>query len=129
VAPGQFVTKTRRAGLVLLFLSDLFLSLVSIISLDENSLRAKLPLPLILITMELTKEYFDQQLKNLATKDDLLELATKTDLSAVRSDIADVKEAVERLGKTEDEDIRGAFRDIALLKKRVSVLERSSTHR
>jgi hypothetical protein len=79
--------------------------------------------------MELTREYFDKKLSNLATKDDLLELATKNDLSAVRSDIADVKQSIQRLKKTEDEDIRGALRDLATLKKRVSVLERSSTHR
>ena len=30
--------------------------------------------------MELTQEYFDQQLHNLATKEDLLNLATKDDL-------------------------------------------------
>ena len=79
--------------------------------------------------MELTKEYFDKKLSSLATKDDLLDLATKIDLSAIRSDIAGVKQAVERLKKTEDEDIRGALRAIAALKKRVTVLERSSTHR
>jgi hypothetical protein len=33
--------------------------------------------------MELTKEYFDQQLARFATKDDLLELAAKTDIDTI----------------------------------------------
>ena len=115
--------------------------------------------------MELTKEYFDQQLKNLvtkndvseiqndittvksdiktinqridflpthkdlekfATKDDLLELATKNNLASVRSDIADVKELVEKIDRRTDEDHRAAIRDIADLKRRVSILEKST---
>ena len=34
--------------------------------------------------MELTKEYFDQQLRNLATKDDLKNFATKDDLENLK---------------------------------------------
>jgi hypothetical protein len=111
--------------------------------------------------MELTKEHFDQQLKSLATKndvnaidqrvdslpthkelekfatkddllrfatkDDLLELATKNDLASVRTDIAEVKELVERIDKRTDEDLRAALHDISDLKGRVSILERSAT--
>jgi predicted nucleic acid-binding Zn-ribbon protein len=108
--------------------------------------------------MELTKDYFDEQLKSLATKkdisdiqsdvtainqridslpthadlekfatkDDLLELATKTDLNSVRDDIAEVKELVQRIDQRTDEDHRAALRDIADLKHRVSVLEKSA---
>lgn len=47
--------------------------------------------------MELTQEYFDQQLKNLATKKDLEQFATKTDLEQLAS-------------KTDLEDLRGEFR-------------------
>jgi hypothetical protein len=52
---------------------------------DENLLRAKLPLPLTSLYMELTKEYFDEQLKNLATKDDLKSLATRDELDNLKS--------------------------------------------
>lgn len=54
--------------------------------------------------MELTKEYFDQQLrnvatkddlKNFATKDDLKNLATKNELGEIKSDIADLKNFVQ----------------------------------
>ena len=51
---------------------------------DENLLRAILPLPLILIqSMELTTDYFDQQLRNLASKHDLKNFATKDDLKSL----------------------------------------------
>lgn len=107
--------------------------------------------------MELTKEYFDKQIRSLvskedldqrlanvatkndlerfatkddllrfATKDDLLELATKNDLASVRSDIAEVKELVERIDRRTDEDHRAALHDIDDLKRRVSVLEQSA---
>ena len=83
--------------------------------------------------MELTKEYFDeqvgklvtqQQAQDFATKDDLLELATKGDLGAMRSDIADVKQVVQRIDQREDQDTRAILRDVADLQRRVSALER-----
>jgi fumarate hydratase class II len=91
--------------------------------------------------MELTKEYFTEQLRklfdrqartfatkrdleNLATKDDLLELATKSDLGAVGTAVAEVNEAVQQLDRRDDQDIRAIARDVAGLKKRVSALER-----
>jgi hypothetical protein len=86
--------------------------------------------------MELTKEYFDQQLSQLATKtdlerfatkDDLLELPTKNELRAVRSDIAEVKELVQRIDEREDQDTRAVLADIVDLKRRVSSLERPGT--
>jgi len=83
--------------------------------------------------MELTKEYFDeqvgklvtkQQAQDFASKDDLLELATKGDLGAMRSDIADVKQVVQRIDQREDQDTRAILRDVADLQRRVSALER-----
>jgi len=62
--------------------------------------------------MELTKEYFDKQLKNLAskedlksfaTKDDLKTLATKKELDGVKSDISDLKEFVQANMVTREE--------------------------
>ena len=38
--------------------------------------------------MELTQEYFDQALKNLATKDDLKELSTKQDVRNAVEELA-----------------------------------------
>lgn len=67
--------------------------------------------------MELTKEYFDQQLRNLATKDDLKgfatkddlkTLATKKELDGVKSDIADLRKFVQTnmVTKQELDDLR-----------------------
>ena len=77
--------------------------------------------------MELTKEYFDQQLSNLATKDDLLELATKNDLALIRADLSEVKEKVNRIDFSTDEDHRAALHDIADLKTRMTALEQASS--
>lgn len=92
--------------------------------------------------MELTKEYFDEQLKRLvtkedaasfatkddllqfATKDDLLQMATHNDIAAVRLDITEVKDLVETINDREDQDTRAVMQDIINLKKRVSALER-----
>lgn len=99
--------------------------------------------------MELTKEYFDQQLSQLptkgdlqridkridalptqtdlerfATKDDLLELATKNDLRSVHSDIAEIKELVKRIDEREDQDTRAVMRDVTDLHRRVAALEK-----
>jgi hypothetical protein len=54
--------------------------------------------------MELTKEYFDEQLRNLATKDDLTNsatkddlkgLATKNEINEIKTDVADLKKFVQ----------------------------------
>lgn len=74
--------------------------------------------------MELTKEYFDQQLARFATKDDLLELVTKNDLGAVRSDIAEVKRLVQTINEREDQDTRAVMRDVADLHRRVTAFEK-----
>src|SRR6185295_328053 len=78
--------------------------------------------------MELTKEYFDQQLGRFATKDDLLELATKNDLGAVRSDIVEVKELVLAISEREDQDTRAVMRDVADLHRRVTALEQRPSY-
>jgi hypothetical protein len=57
--------------------------------------------------MELTQEYLDQALKNLATKDDLKELSTKQD----------VRDAVEELARITN----SGFEDIG---QRLDVTER-----
>ena len=44
--------------------------------------------------MELTKDYFDQQLRNLATKDDLKNLATQNELNELKSGVAAITERV-----------------------------------
>lgn len=95
--------------------------------LDGFLLRATLPIPTNFSFMELTKDYFDQQISQLATQDDLLELATKSDLGAIRSDIAEVKALVQRIDKREDQDTRAVLRDIVDLNRRVSALERPAT--
>ncbi|SRR6266404_325616 len=54
--------------------------------------------------MELTKEYFDQQVGRFATKEDLLELATKTDIDTVNRRIDDLPthDDLERLATKDD---------------------------
>jgi hypothetical protein len=82
--------------------------------------------------MELTKEYFDSQLERLnnrmdgfATKDDLLELATKQDINSLKASVNDIQEKVTRIDQRTDEDTRAALKDIVSLQKRVTALEKS----
>lgn len=67
--------------------------------------------------MDLTKEYFDRQLRNLATKDDLKNFATKDDLKSLASknelneikrDVTDLKKFVQTsmVTKQELDDLR-----------------------
>jgi polyhydroxyalkanoate synthesis regulator phasin len=81
--------------------------------------------------MELTQEHFDQVVGNLATniqnlnervddlpnQSDLLGLATKTD-------IANLKEVLDRIDKRTDQDTTAVMKDVEKLDKRVSTLER-----
>ena len=78
---------------------------------------------------DLKKFATKDDLLRFATKDDLLELATKNDLGSVRSDIAEVKQLVQRIAEREDQDTRAILHDVADLRKRVTALERSSTPR
>ena len=86
--------------------------------------------------MELPKEYFEEKfsqlvtkddlanrLTNFATNDDLLELATKNDLRAIRDDIAEVKALVQTIDRRTDEDTRALGHDVTELKRRVTALE------
>ncbi len=41
--------------------------------------------------MELTQEYFDQQLANLATQGDLERLASKADLNVLKTEVSEIK--------------------------------------
>ena len=59
--------------------------------------------------MEITKEYFDQQLSKLATKEDVLEIkvdiiALQDDVRDIKTDLSDVKESVASLDKRDKED-------------------------
>ena len=82
--------------------------------------------------MELTREYFEQVIKgvatkddlaNLATKDDLLELATKGQIDTLTAKVEAIEEQVTRINTRTDEDTRAALKDIVTLKKRVTALE------
>jgi hypothetical protein len=87
--------------------------------------------------MELTKEHFDKQLKglvtkadldkrlaNVASKDDLLELATKNDVRSMRDDVEEIKTLVKRIDQRTDEDTMALARDVRELRRRVTALER-----
>lgn len=69
--------------------------------------------------MELTKEYFDQQLGNLATKGDLEQLGGKEDLNALKTDISELKSDVSEL-KT---DVTGLKTDIQSVKTDIVALQ------
>ncbi len=81
--------------------------------------------------MDLTKEYFDSQLQKLndrmdgfATKDGLLELATRQDIHSLKATIDDIQDKVTRIDKRTDQDTRAALKDIVGLRKRVVAIER-----
>ena len=85
--------------------------------------------------MELTQEYFDQQLgllashlDNLPTKADLGslearvdELPTKSDFAALKQTVNDIQETVTRIDTRSDEEIRAAYKDIAQIKKHLGL--------
>jgi gas vesicle protein len=73
--------------------------------------------------MGITLEYIAKQLKNVATKDDLLELPTKTEVRAMKDDIAEIKEIVKRVDRRTDEDTKAVMKDVANLQTRVRKLE------
>ncbi len=52
--------------------------------------------------MELTKDYFDQQLGSLARKEDLEQI--KDDLRTIRTDVAEVKQVLANIDKRDKED-------------------------
>lgn len=67
---------------------------------------------------ELTKEYFDKRLANFATKDDLLELATQSEVKAMRVDINGIKEVLGEIRK----DINAYGKDILRHDRQISRL-------
>lgn len=52
--------------------------------------------------MELTKDYFEQQLRNLATKDDLKSLATQNELNELKSGVAAINDRVTAIDQRVD---------------------------
>jgi hypothetical protein len=85
---------------------------------------------------ELTKEYFEEIITRLATKEDLsglvtleafdqrlLELPTKQDYIALNEKIDDIQEKVTRIDTRTDEDTRAAYKDIVKLRERLIALE------
>lgn len=73
--------------------------------------------------MELTKAYFDQQIKTLATKDDLLDLATSNDITAVKADLKEIRTELKTLNKRDIEDSDAFAKDILNLRHRLKLLE------
>ena len=80
--------------------------------------------------MELTKEYFDKQLKQLATKKDLAPLPlihgllkdALRDLDTIRADLQAVRAALTALSDRDDEDTRATIKDLSRLKRTVKEL-------
>jgi septal ring factor EnvC (AmiA/AmiB activator) len=69
--------------------------------------------------MEITKEYFDQQLGNLATKGDLERLASKEDLNALKIDVSELKGDVSELKS----DVTGLKTDMQSVKTDIVALQ------
>lgn len=81
--------------------------------------------------MELTKEYFDQQLGNLASKADLERLASQEDLEqlrddfrAVKSDITEIKQTLISLDERDKEDSNAFAKTLVNHDKRLISVER-----
>jgi hypothetical protein len=90
--------------------------------------------------MELTKEYFDQQLKKLTTKTDLADEREHSDtkfnamfegfksindsLNLVAKDVKSIKEDLKELSKRDLEDSNAFAKDIVELEKRILKIEK-----
>ena len=81
--------------------------------------------------MELTQEHFDKVISNLATNIQNLservdDLPTHSDLLglATKTDVAGVKEVVDRIAKRTNLDTVAVVKDVEKLDKRVATLER-----
>jgi CMP-2-keto-3-deoxyoctulosonic acid synthetase len=71
--------------------------------------------------MELTKEYFDQQLGNLATKDDLEQL--RSDFRAMKSDVTEIKQTLTNIDKRDKEDSNAFAKTLVKHDGRLNVVE------
>lgn len=75
-------------------------------SLDETFLFVMLRIPLNVLSMELSKEYFDQQLANVlatvASKEGIEHL--DNNVRAVKSEVSQIKETLTKLGERDKED-------------------------
>lgn len=66
---------------------------------------------LVFTSMELSKEYFDEQLKNLATKQDLEALASKAEVVGLRADVAGLRSDVTTL-RTDVNELRSGITEL-----------------
>lgn len=80
--------------------------------------------------MELTQEYFDQQLGNLATKRDLERLASKEDLEQLRddfrvmkNDFTEIKETLTTLDRRDKEDSNAFAKILVKYHERLHTIE------
>jgi hypothetical protein len=80
--------------------------------------------------MELSKEYFDQQLGNLSTKGDLDRLANKEDLEQIRDDfrimkseITEITETLTNLDKRDREDSNAFAKTLVKQDERLDAVE------
>jgi hypothetical protein len=71
---------------------------------------------------ELTKEYFDQMLSGLATKDDLV-----SELKPIKHQLTRIEEKVDRISTRTHEDDVATMKDVVKLTKRVKSLEETAS--
>ena len=80
--------------------------------------------------MELTKEYFDEQLEKLATKEAVNQLAEtvqelQSDMQSVKSDVSEIKTAVFELSRRDIEDSDAFAKTLVNHDRRLQTLESS----
>lgn len=66
---------------------------------------------------ELTKEYFDKQLKNLATKQDLGRFATKQDIDSIKILVQTVQEKVKEVARMTADGLEEIKRELDVKKE------------
>lgn len=71
--------------------------------------------------MELTKEYFDQQLGNLASKEELE--ALRDDFRLMKSDITEIKQTLTNLDNRDKEDSDSFAKTLVKHNERLHIVE------
>ena len=72
--------------------------------------------------MQLTKEYFDQKLGNLPSKEDLE--ALRDDFRVMKSDITEIKQTLTNLDNRDKEDSDGFAKTLVNHDERLNIVER-----
>jgi|GEM_PF-5230834 len=72
-----------------------------------------------------TKEFFEEKLKDLATKDDLLNFPSRTEFKSLQDDVKEIKDTVTRIDKRDLLDSNAFASDILKINRRLAKLEKT----